>query len=66
MPIMAGALTRDVAQVGNLRPGHALGPGSDAQLLDVAERCQSADAALQAALQQCGARGAFSRRAAPH
>ena len=48
------------AQVANLRAKHALGPGTDAQLLDVAERCVSAHAMLQAALQQYGARCTFS------
>ena len=61
-----GALSSSQFQVANLRSGHALGPGTDAQLLDAAERCQAADAVLQSALQQCGARIAFTRRGAQH
>lgn len=38
-----------------MRSGHALGSSTDAQLLDAAERYAAADAALQAALRQCGA-----------
>ena len=56
---MPGRLRWNRAQVANLRGKPALGPVTDAQLLDVAERCLSADAMLQAALQQLGARITF-------
>ena len=51
-------------QVANLRSGHTLGTGTpDAQLLDAAERYAGADAALQAALTQCGAKSNASHAA---